>query len=478
MPNAECRMPNAECRMPDAGCRMPDAGCRMPDAGCRMPDAEFTLHMSEMRHALTLIFALLIAVPARAQDTLTTAYEVNGVQVVHRRNTANDVVAVQLYLLGGTRQVTPRTAGIETLILAASEYGTRKYPRDALRRATAKTGSAITIDPDVDWTVFGFQGIRQELDSTWAVWSERLMHPTLDEGAVSLVRNQLLTGARQRRITPDQLVRVLADSAAFTGHPYALEPVGTVQSLQALTVADLKKYHADQFVTSRMLLVVAGNITREQVEKLVGPTIATLPRGDYKWQMPPTIPERQTSLTSVNRPLPTNYLIGYFAGPAASSADYPAFRVAMALLSSSLHRVIREERSLSYAAYAPVLDRAITSGAVYATTVSPGEVLPLMRAQIERLQREWLQAAGLREYVEQFITDYWNDNETNAGQAESLARAQLYRNDYRLAGRFMDEIRKVSPDDVRRVAREYMRNIQFAYVGDPARIPMIEVRRF
>lgn len=431
-----------------------------------------------MRLLISILLVSVLTAPAAGQDTLTTTYSVNGLPVVHRRNTANDVVAVHLYLLGGTRQLTARTAGIETMLLAASEYGTAKYPRDALRRTTARTGSEIVIDPDVDWTMFGFRGIRQELDSTWSVWAERVMHPTLDEQSVSLVRNQLLTSARQRRITPDALVRVLADSASFSGHPYALDPVGTEASLAAITVDDLKKYHKEQFVTSRMLLAVSGNVAREQIEKLVGATLATLPRGNYQWQMPPNVPQRATSLTSVNRPLPTNYLIGYFTGPPASSADYPAFRVAMALLSSSLHRVIREERSLSYAAYAPVLDRAITSGAVYATTVSPDQVLPLMRAQIERLQRDWLQAAGLREYVEQFITDYWNDNETNAGQAESLARAQLYRGDYRVAGRFMDEIRRVSPDDVRRVARTYMRNIQFAYVGDPARVPMGEVRRF
>jgi zinc protease len=447
----------------------------MPDARCLPPPAAFKF--PTMRLILVLLF-LSLSAPLGAQDTLTASYNVKDLPVIHRRNTANDVVVVRLYLLGGTRQVTPRTAGIEALMLAASEYGTVKYPRDALRRATARTGSTIVIDPDVDWTVFGFQGIRQELDSTWAVWAERLMHPTLDQASVTLVRNQLLTSARQRRITPDALIRVLADSASFSGHPYALDPVGTEESLAAITVDDLKKYHQAQLVTSRMLLVVSGNISREEVERLADATVATLPRGDYRWQMPPAVPERPTSLTSVNRSLPTNYLIGYFTGPPASSADYPAFRVAMALLSSSLHRVIREERSLSYAAYAPVLDRGITSGAVYATTVAPDQVLPLMRQQIERLQREWLQAPGLREYVEQFITDYWNDNETNAGQAESLARAQLYRGDYRVAGRYMDEIRRVTPDDVRRVARQYMRNIQFAYVGDPSRISVSEVRRF
>lgn len=431
-----------------------------------------------MRLLVLLVLLFGTASLSAQEDTATTAYSVGGVQVIQRRNTANDVVAVNLYLLGGTRQLTPKTAGIETMLLATSEYGTTKYPLDALRRALAVTGSAIVIDPDVDWTVFGFRGIRQELDSTWAVWADRLMAPRLDSSAVELVRNQLLTSARQRRITPDALVRVLADSATFSGHPYALDPVGSEESLTSITRADLRRYHDTQLVTSRMLLVVVGNVTREQVERLVSGTLAKLPRGSYQWQLPPSVPTRQTSIAVESRQLPTNYVIGYFAGPSAGSEDYPAFRVAMALLSSSLHRVIREERSLSYVAYAPVLDRAQSSGGVYTTTVAPEQVFPLMRQQIERLQREWLQAAGLREYVEQFITDYWTDNETSAGQADALARAQLYRGDYRVAGRFMDEIRRVSPDDVRRVARTYMHNIQFAYVGDPDRVPTNEVKRF
>ena len=84
---------------------------------------------------------------------------------------------------------------------------------------------------------------------------------------------------------------------------------------------------------------------------------------------------------------------------------------------------------------------------------------------------ELVDPAGLRRLAQQFITDYFLKNETNADQATFLARAALYEGDYRAANRFVDDLRRVRPEDVRRVAREYMRNFRFVYIGDPDKLP-------
>ena len=72
-------------------------------------------------------------------DTTTTAYTVSGIPVIHRSGAAN-LVVINLYLLGGVRNMTPETAGIEPVYLAVSEQGTERYPKDVLRRAMARTG--------------------------------------------------------------------------------------------------------------------------------------------------------------------------------------------------------------------------------------------------------------------------------------------------------------------------------------------------
>ena len=83
--------------------------------------------------------------PARAQtDTATTSFDVNGVKVILRRNTANDVVAANVYLLGGTQQLSPATQGIE--VTAAAGVGARHEAisaREAFGRLTAALGSSI-----------------------------------------------------------------------------------------------------------------------------------------------------------------------------------------------------------------------------------------------------------------------------------------------------------------------------------------------
>ena len=47
---------------------------------------------------------------ALAFTTMTSSFDVGGVKVILRESDANNVVAANLYLLGGSRQVTPANA--------------------------------------------------------------------------------------------------------------------------------------------------------------------------------------------------------------------------------------------------------------------------------------------------------------------------------------------------------------------------------
>lgn len=404
-------------------------------------------------------------------DTGTSSFDIGGVRVLHRRMVTSDVVAVNLYLLGGTRQLDARNAGVELFLLAAAEQGTRRYPIQVMRRAIARTGSTFTLEPLLDWTAVGFRGIRETFDSTWTIFADRLTAPALDSASVERVRTQLLSAVRQRRDDPDALVASLADSAAFEGHPYAIPVTGTEATLASLTRLDLRRYGTEQLVTSRMLLVVVGNVERSRIERLVGATLARLPRGHYEWTLPPELPvPASTRLATARRVLPTNYVLGRYAGPAASSPDYPAMHVATAILSGRLFQEVRTRRNLTYTIEAPLEERARASGGLYVTTVHPDSALAAARDEIVRLQQEPVSQSTLDGAVALFITEYFLKNETNAQQADFLARAELYRGDWRAASRFVSELRRVTPDDIRRVARAYMKDLTFAFVGDPARL--------
>src|SRR5881394_2532002 len=138
---------------------------------------------------------MLLAI-ALALTSATTSFDVSGVHVILRQNTANNVVAANLYLLGGSRQVTEANAGIEPILLDVSERGTLHYPKNSLRRAMSMLGTKIAVPPIVDWRLFmlgseivvapsadrtmmGIRSSTEVFDSTWAIFADRLMHPTL-----------------------------------------------------------------------------------------------------------------------------------------------------------------------------------------------------------------------------------------------------------------------------------------------------------
>ncbi len=422
--------------------------------------------------------AAVVAPDPAPGDTGTSDFTVGGVHVILRRNTANDVIAANLYLLGGVRLSTDSTAGIEPFLFLVSEQGTKKYPKDKLRKAMARLGTSIGANADQDWTEFGIRATRATLDSTWAVFADRLMEPLLDSTEVERVRTQLISAVRQRRDDPDALVHFLADSTAYEGHPYGRSETGTERSIGRITRAELRAFQRENLVTSRMLLVVVGNVTRAQVERLVLGSLAQLPRGSYTWTLPDSLPTMKPALTVEARQLPTNYLLGYVAGPPPTSKDYQALRIAASVLSGQLDGELRQRRNLTYAVNAPFREGGISSAGLYITTIAPNTALDVMRREIELLQRELLNPEALAELVQQFLVRWYRTNETNAEQATGLARALLYNGDWHAADRFIEDLRKVTPVDVQRAAKTYFRNVRFAYVGDPSKIARAAALRF
>jgi zinc protease len=401
-------------------------------------------------------------------DSVTDMYDASGVRVIQRRNAANPVVAVDVYLLGGLREVTPATQGIEGLMLTASQYGTQHYPGSAARAALRRTGSRIVIEPEEDWTRYGFRGVQGDFDSTWNVFADRLMYPALAERDVKTSRTRLIGSVRQRFNSPDGAITAIADSFAFAGHPYALSPTGTEASLATLDSADVATFAAQRTMRSRMLVVVVGNVDRPSVEHAIARTFAQLPAGEYRWALPERM-KADGRVALVEREMPMNYLLGVYEGPPASAGDYASFRVAVAMLGSMVTQAVREERGLSYAAYAPFYDRGISAGGLYASTNDPIATLDQMRQQVQRM-RAFPSDYPISGFTKQFVLDYLAQNSTSAEQASSLARAQLYRGDYHLAMKEMDDVRHVSSSSIAAASRRYFTNMRFVYLGDTSRV--------
>ena len=206
------------------------------------------------------------------------------------------------------------------------------------------------------------------------------------------------------------------------------------------------------------------------MESEVTPTLAQLPQGTYQWSLPPPAPDIQPRWVIEPRQVPTNYLLGFFAGPPPPSDDYPAFMVATQLLSARLTDLIRQRLGLSYQSYAPFIERAVPIGGFYASTGKPEVIVPLVSAQIRMLSTQPLNSYLIAGLKESMLRARLLKATTSDAQAELLARAELYHGDWRFAGPSVQRIKALSASRVTAVVQKYMRGISMAYIGDTTRM--------
>jgi len=420
----------------------------------------------------TLCLALLtIASPTFAQSApKIDDFTVAGIHVIHKAITANDVIAVQLFVKGGAAAITPANAGIEQLIVDAAPLGTSRYTKDQFTAAATKNGAQIGGSAELEYTSMTLRAVRQNWDASWDLFADAVAHPTFPEAEVAVARGQLVNQVKQRTDDPDSYLEQVSDSVVFAGHPFAPEPRGTPKSVVALRSADLARWHARRFTRANMLIVVVGNVSHDDLVAKIGRSFGGLPASGGAVAAVPALPPMKASVTIMNRSLPTNYIQGTFVAPPSRSRDAAAVRVAIRLLSDRLFEEVRTKRNLTYAVYSFFRGGSVGRGALYVTATDPDTTLKVMLAEVRRLQREPVSTERLQETRNDYVTAYWVGQETNLGQATQLGAYELTGGGWRNALTLVDRVRAVTPADIQRVATRYFKNARFVVVGDPQKV--------
>ena len=424
-----------------------------------------------MKRVLTFIVAALVLPSAVVGQTASTSkFDVSGISVIFKPVRANDVVAVRLYLRGGSANLTAANAGIEDLMLQTATHGTSKYDKDAFNAKLVETGTSINSSADYDFSVLTLQAVRQNFNEAWDLFAQAALHPTFPAAEVELVRSQLIDAAKRIPDDPDSYLPYLADSSLYAGHPYAARPTGTPASLASITPQALAAWHRQRFTKENLLLVVVGNVQREDLVRKISSSFGHVPARGGAAARAPALRSITPDVVVVKRELPTNYIIGYFAAPSPSSSDYAALRVATDILSNRLFEEVRTKRNLTYSVSAGLDDRGVNLGSLYVTAVEPDTTMKVIFSEVRRLQREPIPASTLAENVNTFLTRFWIGQQSNMGQARQLGLAELVGGGWQNLERFVEAVRRVTPGDVQRVASRYMQHARFAVIGDAAKI--------
>ncbi|MGH9915199.1 MAG: M16 family metallopeptidase, partial [Pyrinomonadaceae bacterium] len=270
--------------------------------------------------------------------------------------------------------------------------------------------------------------------------------------------------------TPDSYLQNLQNAVAYTGHPYANDPDGTPASMSRLGLEDVRNYHKKIMETSRLLLVIVGDLNPQDLKGKIAETLGKLPGGNYQPVQPPTLKFDTSTVGVTSRSLPTNYVNGFFVAPSLTSPDIYPMRIAGSILRDRIFDEVRAKRNLSYAPDAFLRSQGSNVGGLYVTAVDANQAVGLMLNEITRLQTEPVTPQLITSIVAQFLTNYYLGQETNSAQAGELGRFELIGGGWRKSQEFFDRLRAVTPADIERVARTYMRNIRFVVLGDPSKI--------
>ncbi|HSK73235.1 MAG TPA: pitrilysin family protein [Pyrinomonadaceae bacterium] len=403
-------------------------------------------------------------------ESLVTEFDVNGLKVLYKRRPNAPTVSAGLFLRGGARNFSAENAGIEAMMLETAAEASKKFPREVFRKELSRMGSSIGAGVNPDFSVISMASTRQNFDRTWELFTDAALNPAFTPEDFARVKDKALVGLRNRSISPDNVLNIQQERVIYANHPYSNDPSGTIETIGKLKIEDLRDYHQKMMQTSRLLLVIVGDLEPATIKKQVTEAFGKLPQGSYKEQALPQLSFTQATVDVTQRSLPTNYVKGIFPAPSITDPDYHAMRVAITILQSRVYQEVRVRRNLSYAPNAEMGDLAANTANIYVTAVDANQAVKVMLSEIEDMKRSPVSEdifGGLPGF---FLTTYYLGQETNSAQVAELARYELIGGGWRNAFDFLDKIRAVKPEDVQRVSQKYMKNIRFVVIGDPTAV--------
>ena len=394
-----------------------------------------------------------------------TAYRVGDLKVIHKPTPANEVVAARLYIRGGVSDLTDETAGVQQLAMNVSTSGgTESTPKDEYNAALDAIGASIYSFADRDYSGYGLKTVTDNFDRTWELFTETVLEPAMPKDEIALNKDRQIQAIKALKDDPDAHVRWVAERAMFEGHPYDRLQIGTVDNVEGFTRADLLAHQRGLLDPERMVLVVVGNISEQELLAKVKSSLGRLQARGYEPEAAPAFDSEPTVATEA-RDLPTTYVLGYFPAPAPGDEDYPAMLVATKYLRDRLFEEVRTKRNLTYAVSSGVGARRSNVGYLYVTAADPKTTLDVIFDEVQKLKAEPIPADQLEETLNVFLTGHYMNLETNDSQAALLAESELIGGDWKESADFLERVRAVTPEDVQRVAKTYFDDYRFGVVG-------------
>lgn len=244
---------------------------------------------------LTLI-AGLVANAAIAAPNVTSFTLDNGMQGVVIEDNRAPVVTHMVWYNVGAADEPPGKSGIAHYLEHLMFKGTDEIPEGAFSKIIAENGGQDNAFTSVDYTGY-FQSIASDrLDLVMKMEADRMVDLRLTE-AVALPERDVVLEERNQRTEndPGALFSEQMDAALYLNHPYGIPIVGWKSEIEGLTMQDALDFYADHYAPDNAILIVAGDVAPEEVQRLAEIHYGPIPAAGVMERVRPTEPPHRAA---------------------------------------------------------------------------------------------------------------------------------------------------------------------------------------
>ena len=391
----------------------------------------------------------------------------NGLKIVIVENHKAPVVTFQIwYKVGSRNEVTGKT-GISHLLEHMMFKGTPKYGKGEYSSIVARNGGNENAFTSQDYTAY-FQNISSDrFETALDLESDRMINLLIDPSEFMLERDVVKEERRLR--TEDDPVSSLIEelyAAVFKIHPYRSPVIGWMNDLNNLTREDIYNYYKEYYRPDNATIVVVGDIKSEEIVEKIGHYFGVLPKS--------TPPVREVKITETEqkgerrflykREAQLPYVIYGYHAPNYKDKDHYALDLLSKILSggksSRLYQNLVYSKQIALAAGGGFTSVQSDPELFYFyAQLKPGrtteEAEAALNEEIERIKREPVSERELQKARNQTEASFIMGQDSVFYQAMLIGQLETTGAGGRYLESYIDEIRRITPEDIMRVAQKY-----------------------
>jgi predicted Zn-dependent peptidase len=356
--------------------------------------------------------------------------------------------------------------------------GTPTRTAQQISEEAARMGSSLSVSVGEETTSVAIDALSEYGPEAVALVADVLQRPSLPASELERLKTSMLRNLSVARSQPGQLAFERFRKVLYGDHPFGrLFPEEA--ALKGFTIEDVRKFYADNFGAQRTHVYVVGVFDAKEMRRAVTQAFEKWAKGAPATENVPK-PTAARALHLIDRPGAAQSTI-YMGLPVVdpSHKDYVPQMVTNYILggafTSRITSNIRENKGYTYSPSSQVSTRFRDAYWVEIADVTTGVTGPSLKEifyEIERLQKEPPPEAELRGIKNNLAGIFVIQNSSRAGIINQLALLDLHRLPETYLTNFVQNVINVTPADVQRIARDYLRADRMAVVvvGDRAKI--------